>query len=64
MSLAFGPVRHNDITASHKSFVLFDADKVLMIGANFLTGRGGQQPAYVISSFLLNLRLQQDVLLQ
>jgi len=34
-----------------------------MMGANLLTGRGGQ-PAHVIPSFLLNLRLLQDVVLQ
>jgi len=62
-SLALGPIHHNDIIASHKSFVLFDTDKVSMMGANLLTGRGGQ-PAHVIPSFLLNLRLLQDVVLQ
>ena len=36
MSLAFGPLCHNDIIASHKSFVPFDTDKVSTMGANSL----------------------------
>jgi hypothetical protein len=61
MSLAFIPLRHNDIITSRKSFIPFDSDRgsttaCHKMGASLLLGWRGQQ-AHVIPSFLLNIRL-------
>ena len=71
LDLASWPLRHNDITASHVSFIPFDTDTVSTKlvqkweggGGNLLVGGRGR-PDHVIPSFWLHERFLVDRVLQ